>query len=82
MNVSGPMLAIVAAILLTGRSQESSECRVDENRIRWIRPFKAALKSARESRRLVFTKPILGGSNAPKPGGRVAGGKDDCEGSW
>jgi len=65
-----------------GRPAQGDGAAVDSNRIRWVRPFKVAMQQAKESRRLVFAKPILGGSNTPKSGGIVAGGKNDCDGSW
>jgi len=76
--------AFVVAMLLAplAHGQEAPPSKGDPNRIRWIRPFKEAMNQAKGSQRLVFAKPILGGSNTPKAGGTVAGGKDDCDGSW
>ncbi len=86
MTISAPGAAV--AFLLIGLLQDSPKSK-DEgaipgntSRIRWIRPFNEALKQGKEARRLVFVKPIIGGSNTPKPGGRIADGKNDCDGSW
>jgi hypothetical protein len=54
----------------------------DLDKIAWERPFARAQELARERNRVLLVKPILGGSNTPRPGGVACGGKDDCEGSW
>ncbi|MBK8097685.1 MAG: hypothetical protein IPK26_11295 [Planctomycetes bacterium] len=54
----------------------------DLDKIEWLRPFGAAQQRARERKRLLLVKPILGGSNAADPSGVPCGGKNDCEGSW
>lgn len=54
----------------------------DLDKIEWLRPFTAAQQRAREQKRLLLVKPILGGSNAADPTGVPCGGKNDCEGSW
>jgi hypothetical protein len=69
------MLAFVFALAL-------QDAPGDPSHIQWVRPFKDALARAKETGRPLFVKPILGGSNTPKKGGTVAGGKDDCDGSW
>ncbi|HEX5052891.1 MAG TPA: hypothetical protein VFZ65_14035 [Planctomycetota bacterium] len=54
----------------------------DLDKIEWIRPFARARELAREQHRVMLVKPILGGSNRPRPGGVPCGGTNDCEGSW
>ena len=54
----------------------------DLDKIEWLRPFGAAQQWARDRKRLMLVKPILGGSNAADPSGVPCGGKNDCEGSW
>ena len=64
-----------------GKAAKPSEAG-DANRIRWVRPYAEAVKQAKATNRLILAKPIMGGSNTPKPGGLPAGGKTDCDGSW
>lgn len=54
----------------------------DATRICWVRPYAEAVKQAKVTNRLILAKPIMGGTNKPKPGGLPAGGKTDCDGSW
>jgi hypothetical protein len=54
----------------------------DLDKIAWERPFARAQQLAREQDRVLLVKPILGGSNTPRPTGVACGGVDDCEGSW
>lgn len=54
----------------------------DLDKIEWVRPFAVAQQRAKEANRVMLVKPILGGGNAPAPGGVPCGGKNDCEGSW
>lgn len=54
----------------------------DTRRIKWTRPYAEAKKSAVARNRLILSKPIMGGSNTPDPGGVPCGGVNDCEGSW
>lgn len=54
----------------------------DSNKIQWHRPYAKARELAAASGRVLLVKPIMGGSNTPKPDGLPCGGKADCEGSW
>ncbi len=75
-------MRILALALVSSLLAQDAPKPGDPSRIQWVRPFKDALKQAKEKNRLLFIKPILGGSNTPKEGGKVAGGKNDCDGSW
>lgn len=54
----------------------------DAERVQWVRPYREAARASKERNRLLLAKPIYGGTNTPVEGGVLAGGKNDCEGSW
>jgi hypothetical protein len=82
------VLASVAAVLFASAAaaQSPSARRLadggDLDKIVWERPFARARGLAETRNRVLLVKPILGGSNTPRPSGVPCGGKNDCEGSW
>ena len=87
-RVPGPVLGPAAALEPAPQEPAPSAAARrfpaagDLDKIAWERPFARAQQIAREQDRVLLVKPILGGSNTPRPGGVACGGKDDCEGSW
>ena len=65
-----------------GKKMAGDSVQGDARRINWIRPFSKASELARKSGRILYVKPIMGGSNTPAPDGVPCGGQNDCEGSW
>ena len=71
-----PLTAFALTVLLSPVAQG------DSDRIQWVRPYPKAAEVSKERKRLILAKPIYGGTNTPVDGGVLAGGKNDCEGSW
>lgn len=80
--MGGAAAQVVVAVEAPPTSVVRHERGGDLDKIEWVRPFALAQQRARQQRRLMLVKPILGGSNVAVPAGVPCGGKNDCEGSW